>query len=185
MFFMKISRQSYAKKERNPYICNRNAVVAQLVEHQLPKLRVTSSSLAYRSIEKEEVTVDVISSFLCFSSVGIGFCILIMYIFAGNKVANMETVLKRKNIDLPVDTLRKLSVMAMAQGRSLKSFIEGILISKANSSSIEVEENPSPSGDEWFNDPKNLKEVNEGIAEMKAGKGKVYSMDEIKSALGI
>ncbi len=31
------------------YICIRNAVVAQLVEHQLPKLRVTSSSLAYRS----------------------------------------------------------------------------------------------------------------------------------------
>ena len=29
-----------------------NAVVAQLVEHQLPKLRVTSSSLAYRSTEK-------------------------------------------------------------------------------------------------------------------------------------
>lgn len=26
-----------------------DAVVAQLVEHQLPKLRVTSSSLAYRS----------------------------------------------------------------------------------------------------------------------------------------
>ena len=28
------------------------AVVAQLVEHQLPKLRVTSSTLAYRSKEK-------------------------------------------------------------------------------------------------------------------------------------
>ena len=28
----------------------RLAVVAQLVEHQLPKLRVTSSSLAYRSL---------------------------------------------------------------------------------------------------------------------------------------
>ena len=38
------------KKERFVYICTRNAVVAQLVEHQLPKLRVTSSSLAYRSI---------------------------------------------------------------------------------------------------------------------------------------
>ena len=28
------------------------AVVAQLVEHQLPKLRVASSSLVYRSIDK-------------------------------------------------------------------------------------------------------------------------------------
>ncbi len=32
------------------YFCKLStAVVAQLVEHQLPKLRVTSSSLAYRS----------------------------------------------------------------------------------------------------------------------------------------
>ena len=36
---------------KNIYLCNRieNAAVAQLVEHQLPKLRVTSSSLACRS----------------------------------------------------------------------------------------------------------------------------------------
>ena len=30
---------------------SRNAVIAQLVEHQLPKLRVASSSLVYRSKE--------------------------------------------------------------------------------------------------------------------------------------
>ena len=30
-----------------------HAVVAQLAEHQLPKLRVTSSSLAYRSNEEK------------------------------------------------------------------------------------------------------------------------------------
>lgn len=34
----------------------KNAVVAQLVEHQLPKLRVTSSSLAYRSIDNQALT---------------------------------------------------------------------------------------------------------------------------------
>ena len=33
-----------------------NAVIAQLVEHQLPKLRVASSSLVYRSIIKTTVT---------------------------------------------------------------------------------------------------------------------------------
>jgi predicted HicB family RNase H-like nuclease len=44
----------------------------------------------------------------------------------------METVMKRINIDLPVETLQKLSIMAVAQGRSLKSYIESILISKAN-----------------------------------------------------
>ncbi len=31
------------------------AVIAQLVEHQLPKLRVASSSLVYRSIEKADL----------------------------------------------------------------------------------------------------------------------------------
>lgn len=94
-------------------------------------------------------------------------------------------VLKRKNIDLPEDTLRKLSLMAVAQGKSLKAYIENLLISKANSISVEVNESPSPSGDEWFNDPENMKEVQQGIADMEAGKGKVYSMDDIKSILGV
>ena len=35
-----------------------HAVVAQLVEHQLPKLRVTSSSLAYRSESKKPLTIN-------------------------------------------------------------------------------------------------------------------------------
>lgn len=93
--------------------------------------------------------------------------------------------IKRKNIDLPVDTLQKLSIMAVAQGKSLKKFIETILISKANTVSVEVSENPSPSGDPWFNDPENMASVNKGIAEQKAGKGRAYSMDEIKEFLGV
>lgn len=88
------------------------------------------------------------------------------------KLETMATALniKRKNIDLPVDTLQKLSIMAVAQGRSLKNFIETILINKANSISIEVSENPSPSGDPWFDDPENMAELNEGIRQYKEGK---------------
>lgn len=93
--------------------------------------------------------------------------------------------IKRKNIDLPVDTLQKLSIMAVAQGKSLKNYIETLLISKANSVSIEVSENPSPSGDPWFEDAENMASVQRGIAEMKAGKGKAYSMDEIRNLLGV
>jgi len=93
--------------------------------------------------------------------------------------------IKRKNIDLPVDILQKLSIMAAAQGKSLKKFIETVLISKANSVAVEVSENPSPSGDPWFNDPENLASVNRGIAEQKAGKGRAYSMDEIRNLLGV
>lgn len=37
---------------------------------------------------------------------------------------------------------------------------------------IEVSENPSPSGDSWFNDPENIASVNRGIEDIKAGKGR-------------
>ena len=86
-----------------------------------------------------------------------------------------ELNIQRKNIDLPIETLQKLSLMAVAQGRSLKAYIEGILISKADSIVVEVRENPSPSGDEWFNDAKNLQMVSEGIKQKRAGKVKAYS----------
>ena len=93
--------------------------------------------------------------------------------------------IKRKNIDLPVDALQKLSIMAAAQGKSLKKYIETILIPKANSVSVEVSENPSPSGDPWFDDPENLASVRRGIEDAKAGRCRAYSMDEIRELLGI
>ena len=80
--------------------------------------------------------------------------------------------IKRKNIDLPVDTLQKLSIMAVAQGKSLKNFIE-------------TSENPSPSGDPWFNDPENMASINRGIEDIKAGRCRAYSMDEIRELLGV
>lgn len=93
--------------------------------------------------------------------------------------------IKRKNIDLPIDTLQKLSLLAVAQGKSLKSYIESILISKAESISVEISENPSPSNDEWFENQENIDSVSKGIAEMKEGKGRAYSMTEIRSFLGV
>lgn len=114
------------------------------------------------------------------------YIVYIIYLCA-IKLNDMATALniKRKNIDLPVDTLQKLSIMAVAQGKSLKNYIETILISKANTVAVEVSENPSPSGDPWFNDPENIASLNRGIAEMKAGKGRAYSMDEIRELLGV
>lgn len=45
----------------------------------------------------------------------------------------MNTVsAKRKLIDIPEDTFRKLSIMAAAEGNSLKSFIENLLITEAS-----------------------------------------------------
>nr|WP_320059786.1 hypothetical protein [uncultured Bacteroides sp.] len=92
---------------------------------------------------------------------------------------------KRKNIDLPVAALQKLSVMAASQGESLKAFIERLLIEKAESLKIEVLTNPSPSGDEWFDDPKNLVEIESRIQAYKEGKTEVAvilrSTEEIKN----
>lgn len=92
--------------------------------------------------------------------------------------------IKRKNIDLPIETLQKLSVMAVAQGKSLKAYIESILISKAETINVSIRENPSPSGDTWFDDPENMASVYRGIEEMKAGKGRSYSIGELKDILG-
>ena len=87
----------------------------------------------------------------------------------------MDATLKRKNIDLPLDAIQKLTVMAVSQGKSLKAYIEQILISKANSIDIKMTENPSPSGDAWYADPANIESVRKGFAEMKEGKGKPYT----------
>ena len=96
----------------------------------------------------------------------------------------MESTIKRKNIDLPIEVLQKLSLMAVAQGRSLKAYIEQILIAKANSISIEVRESPSPSGDKWFDDGENMESVRRGIQELNEGQGRIYTMDEIRKRLG-
>ena len=93
--------------------------------------------------------------------------------------------IKRKNIDLPVETLQKLSMMAVAQGKSLKKYIETILIAKADSITVDVSENPSPSGDPWFDDPENMASVLRGIEQMKRGECRAYNIEELKEMLGL
>ena len=44
---------------------------------------------------------------------------------------------KRKNIDIPIDTFRSLSIRAVSEGKSLKSFIENLLVMEANAVSDE------------------------------------------------
>lgn len=100
-------------------------------------------------------------------------------------MATMTLEKKRKNIDLPVDVLQRLSVLAASQGKSLKAFIEHLLVLKANSISVEVLENPSPSGDSFFEDTENMAEISARVKAHKAGKTKsaikLKSAEEIKS----
>ena len=44
---------------------------------------------------------------------------------------------KRKNIDIPIDIFRNLSIRAASEGQSLKSYIENILVMEAKSASDE------------------------------------------------
>jgi hypothetical protein len=94
---------------------------------------------------------------------------------------------KRKNIDLDGETFQKLSIMASAQGKSLKAFIENLLTAKAATLRIEVSSNsnPSPSNDTWFDDPENMNSVLRGIEDLEQGRVKTYSIDEIKHRLGV
>lgn len=48
-----------------------------------------------------------------------------------------------------------------------------------------MDENPSPSGDVWFADPKNVAEVEEGIKQYKEGRVKTCTMEEIRNLFGV
>lgn len=98
---------------------------------------------------------------------------------------DITLIKKRKNIDLPVEVLNKLSILAVSQGKSLKNYIETVLISKANSIRIEIAENPSPSGDEWFDVPENKAIVGRGIADMNSGRMRALSSEEINNLFKI
>lgn len=68
--------------------------------------------------------------------------------------------------------------MAVASGKTLKSYMENVLVSKAN------EGNPSPSNDPWFDNPENVKMVKCGMRQLEQGEGKVYTASQLKARLG-
>ena len=68
---------------------------------------------------------------------------------------------------------------------SLKKYIETLLCAKAASVTVKVHENPSPSGDVWFDNPANITELDEGIRQSKEGKTKSYTIDELRTILKV
>ena len=60
-----------------------------------------------------------------------------------------------------------------------------VLISKADSITVEVSENPSPSGDPWFDDPENIASVKRGLEDMKAGRVYEMTSDDIRKMIGL
>ena len=47
--------------KKSSYLCNPNAEIAQLVEHDLAKVGVASSSLVFRSLNRRETVVMAVS----------------------------------------------------------------------------------------------------------------------------
>lgn len=87
-----------------------------------------------------------------------------------------------KSCDSAIYKMKKLK---MRFSPTLNASIKQLSMAKANSVSVEVDENPSPSGDKWFESPENLESVRRGIQEMSEGQGEAFTMDEIKRRLGV
>jgi hypothetical protein len=53
--------------------------------------------------------------------------------------------------------------------------------------SREVYVNPSPSGDPWFDDPRNMEELSRRIEDLRSGKSKTipFSAEEFKQRFGL
>ncbi|MFY9116418.1 MAG: hypothetical protein WBK97_00875 [Bacteroidales bacterium] len=49
----------------------------------------------------------------------------------------------------------------------------------------EIRVNPSPSNDSYFEDPRNIEAVEQGIEDIKAGRVTSVSLNDIKSMLGL
>nr|CAI9751196.1 hypothetical protein WMHIBSEC_WMHIBSEC_CDS_0020 [Caudoviricetes sp.]CAI9751694.1 hypothetical protein AZFZUZMX_AZFZUZMX_CDS_0020 [Caudoviricetes sp.] len=99
-----------------------------------------------------------------------------------NTYKTMATMgMQRQSIELPTDIFKKLSALAMCQGKSLKSYIESVLTSTANTDAYSV----SPSGDEWYADKENMDAVKKGVEQYKNGETRRFSIGEIRSLLGV
>lgn len=91
----------------------------------------------------------------------------------------MEATLTLPQIDLAPDIVDKLAARAAEAGNSLKTFVENALTAMANGKTVAAKsESPSPSGDPWWDDPRNVAVVEAGIASMKTGKA--VSWESIK-----
>ena len=76
------------------------------------------------------------------------------------------------------NNLSKYLQMAFTEKIALKSKKGIIELMPSN----EIRLNPSPSGDTWFDNPRNMAELNRAIEELKTGKAdlKEFSNDDIK-----
>lgn len=76
---------------------------------------------------------------------------------------------QRKAVDLPVEAIRSLAMAAAAKGISLKKYMENIILEQANAIDAALN-NPSPSGDNFFADTRNIKRIQHSKEQATQGK---------------
>jgi|LSQX01.1.fsa_nt_gb hypothetical protein len=79
------------------------------------------------------------------------------------------------------NNISKYMKMAFTEKIAVKSK-DGIIELTPNK---EIRVNPSPSNDSYFEDPQNIKAIEQGIADVKAGRVTSVSLDDIKLMLGL
>lgn len=80
-----------------------------------------------------------------------------------------ELFKQRKAVDLPSDSVRSLAMAAAAKGISLKKYLENVLLEQAKAIDTALN-NPSPSGDPFFSDERNINRILQSSEQAKAGK---------------
>ena len=80
-----------------------------------------------------------------------------------------ELFKQRKAVDLPSDSVRSLAMAAAAKGISLKKYLENVLLEQAKAIDAALN-NPSPSGDPFFSDERNINRILQASEQAKAGK---------------
>lgn len=79
------------------------------------------------------------------------------------------------------NNISKYLQMAFTEKIALKSK-NGIIELTPNT---EIRVNPSPSNDPYFDDPRNIEAVKQGMQDIKEGRTTRVSLDDIKSMLGL
>ncbi len=92
---------------------------------------------------------------------------------------NIALTNPQTSIDLPAVALQRLSALAEKSGMSLKKYIEGVLLDNASM------ESPSPSGDSWFDNPENMRLVEQGMQDIEQGKCVRYTQADFKAKFGV
>lgn len=67
----------------------------------------------------------------------------------------------------------------------IKAFLKAIEIPFEKLKDKSLPQNPSPSGDPWFDNPENLAMVEKGFEDVKAGRVQEVTLEDVKKLLGV